>query len=143
MPIAESSAPIVVGLRATSSAIQHGLRGERAGVRRVGPQRHDRGQEGDGEPGEQNVQRDLVRRLALLRAFDEGDHAVEGHFPGSWVTSMTSLSESTVVPPVTAERSPPDSRMTGADSPVIADSSTEQTPSMISPSAGMCLPPRR
>ena len=28
------------------------------------------------------------------------------------------------MPPVTAERSPPDSRMTGADSPVIADSST-------------------
>ena len=30
-------------------------------------------------------------------------------------------SERTVVPPVTAERSPPDSRMTGADSPVIAE----------------------
>ena len=33
-------------------------------------------------------------------------------------------SESTVVPPVTALRSPADSRITGADSPVIADSST-------------------
>ena len=44
------------------------------------------------------------------------------------------------MPPVTAERSPPDSRMTGADSPVIADSSTEPTPSMISPSAGMTSP---
>ena len=49
-------------------------------------------------------------------------------------------SESTRVPPVTAERSPPDSRMTGADSPVIADSSTEATPSMISPSPGMNSP---
>ncbi len=29
-------------------------------------------------------------------------------------------SDSTVVPPVTAERSPPASRITGADSPVIA-----------------------
>jgi len=38
---------------------------------------------------------------------------------------------------VTAERSPPDSRMTGADSPVIADSSTEAMPSMISPSEGI------
>ena len=57
--------------------------------------------------------------------------------PGSWVTSITSWSESSRVPPVTAERSPPASRMTGADSPVIADSSTEPTPSMISPSAGM------
>ncbi len=35
------------------------------------------------------------------------------------------------MPPVTALRSPPDSRITGADSPVIADSSTEATPSMI------------
>jgi len=34
------------------------------------------------------------------------------------------------------ERSPPASRMTGADSPVIADSSTEAMPSMISPSLG-------
>ena len=41
----------------------------------------------------------------------------------------TSQSDSTCVPPVTAERSPPDSRMTGADSPVIADSSTDATPS--------------
>ena len=44
------------------------------------------------------------------------------------------------MPPVTAERSPPDSRITGADSPVMADSSTEPTPSMISPSAGMISP---
>ena len=43
-------------------------------------------------------------------------------------------SESTCVPPVTAERSPPLSRMTGADSPVIAASSTEATPSITSPS---------
>ena len=60
--------------------------------------------------------------------------------PGSWVTSTTSWSERSLVPPVTAERSPPDSRITGADSPVIADSSTEPTPSMISPSAGMISP---
>ena len=44
------------------------------------------------------------------------------------------------MPPVTAERSPPDSRMTGADSPVMADSSTEAMPSMISPSEGMRSP---
>ena len=44
------------------------------------------------------------------------------------------------MPPVTAERSPPASRITGADSPVIADSSTEPTPSMISPSAGITSP---
>ena len=49
-------------------------------------------------------------------------------------------SESTVVPPVTAERSPPDSRITGADSPVIADSSTDAMPSRTSPSPGMTCP---
>ena len=44
------------------------------------------------------------------------------------------------MPPVTAERSPPASRITGADSPVIADSLTEATPSMISPSPGIMSP---
>ena len=49
-------------------------------------------------------------------------------------------SEVTRVPPVTADRSPPLSRITGADSPVIADSSTEATPSKTSPSLGMRSP---
>ena len=44
------------------------------------------------------------------------------------------------MPPVTAERSPPLSRMTGADSPVIAASLTEATPSITSPSLGMRSP---
>ena len=52
----------------------------------------------------------------------------------------TIRSDSTFVPPVTADRSPPDSRITGADSPVIADSSTDAMPSMISPSDGMTSP---
>ena len=60
--------------------------------------------------------------------------------PGFEVMRTTIWSESTRVPPVTAERSPPDSRMTGADSPVIADSSTEAMPSMISPSPGISSP---
>ena len=53
-------------------------------------------------------------------------------------TTISSLS--TRVPPVTAERSPPDSRMTGADSPVIADSSTVAMPSTMSPSPGITSP---
>ena len=44
------------------------------------------------------------------------------------------------MPPVTALRSPPDSRMTGADSPVIADSSTVAMPSMTVPSPGITSP---
>src|SRR3954471_9666584 len=49
-------------------------------------------------------------------------------------------SDSTWVPPVTAERSPPDSRITGADSPVMAASLTDATPSITSPSEGMVSP---
>ena len=60
--------------------------------------------------------------------------------PGFDVMRTTIRSDSTFVPPVTADRSPPDSRMTGADSPVMADSSTEATPSTTSPSPGMTSP---
>ena len=60
--------------------------------------------------------------------------------PGFTVTLTRIQSDSTFVPPVTAERSPPDSRMTGADSPVMALSSTDATPSMMSPSAGITSP---
>ncbi len=52
----------------------------------------------------------------------------------------TSQSLSSRVPPVTALRSPPLSRMTGALSPVMALSSTEATPSTTSPSTGMSSP---
>ena len=44
--------------------------------------------------------------------------------PGFAVIVTTMRSDITLVPPVTEQRSPPDSRMTGADSPVMADSST-------------------
>ena len=60
--------------------------------------------------------------------------------PGAAVMRTRSQSERTWVPPVTAERSPPASRMTGADSPVIAASLTEATPSITSPSEGMVSP---
>src|SRR6476469_9701355 len=62
--------------------------------------------------------------------------------PGLEVILTFIWSESTLVPPVTAERSPPDSRITGADSPVMADSSTEATPSTTSTSPGMTSPGR-
>ena len=61
-------------------------------------------------------------------------------WPGSAVMRTTIRSESTLVPPVTEDRSPPDSRITGADSPVMVDSSTLARPSMISPSEGMTSP---
>ena len=60
--------------------------------------------------------------------------------PGLAVISTTMRSDRTLVPPVTELRSPPDSRITGADSPVMADSSTLATPSTTSPSPGMISP---
>ena len=60
--------------------------------------------------------------------------------PGSEVMRIFSQSETTVVPPVTEQKSPPDSRTTGADSPVMADSSTDAMPSITSPSPGMISP---
>ena len=60
--------------------------------------------------------------------------------PGLAVIRTTIWSLSTRVPPVTAERSPPLSRITGADSPVIADSSTVAIPSTMSPSPGITSP---
>ncbi len=69
---------------------------------------------------------------AIIRSMKE--------WPGREVTRTTIRSESTVVPPVTPERSPPASRITGADSPVTADSSTEATPATTSPSAGISSP---
>ena len=60
--------------------------------------------------------------------------------PGLETIETMILSDKTFVPPVTELRSPPLSRITGADSPVIADSSTEAIPSTISPSPGMMSP---
>ena len=60
--------------------------------------------------------------------------------PGSVVTITLILSDNTFVPPVTELLSPPDSRITGADSPVMALSSMVAKPSMISPSVGMVSP---
>ena len=61
-------------------------------------------------------------------------------FPASEVILIIILSLNTFVPPVTAFRSPPLSLITGADSPVIADSSTVAIPSMTSPSDGIISP---
>ncbi|MNS96578.1 hypothetical protein D3C72_1308850 [compost metagenome] len=58
--------------------------------------------------------------------------------PGLAVIRMTRWSEMTFVPAMTLEAmSVPGSLRTGADSPVMADSSTEAIPSMTSPSPGI------
>ena len=77
IPIADSSAPIVVGISATSSAIRVVTETSVPANSRERPQGDDDDQEDQRQPGEQDVERDLVRRLAPLGALDEGDHAVE------------------------------------------------------------------
>jgi len=61
-------------------------------------------------------------------------------FPGSAVIRMTISLAITVVPPVTALRSPPDSLTTGADSPVMAASLIRAAPAITSPSLGTMSP---
>src|SRR5690242_7579299 len=60
--------------------------------------------------------------------------------PGSVVTFTFMESDKTLVPPVTLDLSPPDSLITGALSPVMADSSIVARPSTISPSIGIVSP---
>ena len=88
MPMAESRPPMVVGIRQTSRETstatvgtepEPGLRDAERGVRL---QRDHRQQEDQRQAGDQDVQRDLVRRLLPLRAFDQRDHAVEERFAG-------------------------------------------------------------
>ena len=54
---------------------EHGL--WRARIDRERLQRHHRHQEDDGQAGQQDVERDLVRRLLTRGALDQRDHAIE------------------------------------------------------------------
>ena len=125
------------GNQANQQRDQHEHRLRRLGVDGKGLQRDHRQQEDDGQAGKQNRQRDLVRRLLPRRAFHQGDHAVQKGFAG--------IGGDADLDPVRQHfRSAGDgrpvaaaSRITGADSPVMADSSTEATPSITSPSPAM------
>ena len=77
MPIADSSPPIVVGIRQTSSETSTNTDCGALGVDGKRLQRDHRHQEDDRQPGQQDVERDLVRRLLPLGAFDERDHPVQ------------------------------------------------------------------
>ena len=140
IPIAESSAPIVVGISATSSEIS------------VVSEMEVWANRPNGRSVATTIMKISVRpasrmfsaiSLGVLRRSAPSTRAImrsRNEWPGSWVISTTISSEVTRVPPVTALRSPPDSRITGADSPVIADSSTEAMPSITVPSPGISSP---
>ena len=82
MPMADSRAPMVVGIRQTSRAISTTTSARCAGVDGERLEGHDRDQEDDGEPAEQDREGDLVGRLLPLGPLDEGDHPVEEALAG-------------------------------------------------------------
>src|SRR5271165_5198313 len=140
MPIADSSAPIVVGISATSRATR---------ITRVCGALEEKAIGCSVITASMKMMVSAASRMFSAISFGvfcrlaPSTRAIIRSMkvsPGLEVILTTIRSDSTLVPPVTADRSPPDSRMTGADSPVIADSSTEATPSTTSPSPGMISP---
>ena len=140
MPIADSRAPIVVGISVTNSATRIDQTGSARRHRRRSPGIvTDRDQEDDGEAGEQDVEGDLVRRLLPLGALDQRDHAVEEALP------LRRDAHDDFGP-----RSPRAARDGRAVAAGFADdgrgfagdraSLTDATPAMTSPSVGMMSP---
>ena len=140
IPIADSSAPIVVGISATSSEISVVSEIDVSANSPNGRSVATTTMKISVSPASRIpsaisfgvLRREAPSTSAIIRSRND--------CPGSWVISTTIRSESTRVPPVTALRSPPDSRITGADSPVIADSSTDAIPSITVPSPGISSP---
>ena len=84
MPMADSSAPMVVGIRQHEQGDQHDEVLLGPAVDGEGLQ-GDRGQqEDDREAGQQDVEGDLVRGLLPGRALHEGDHPVEERLARAW-----------------------------------------------------------
>ncbi len=140
IPMAGRRPPMVVGMRQTRSATRTGTaivtplyaaKGERVATttikRTVSPTRRI----------SRAISFGVFCRFALSTIEIMWSRKVS---PGFAVIITFILPERTRVPPVTALRSPFASLMTGADSPVTADSSTRATPSTISPSPGTGSP---
>ncbi len=140
IPMADSSAPIVVGISDTSSAISVTTDAEVSANSANGRRVTTTTRKMSVIPASRipsAISFGVLRRSAPSTSAIMRSRKLP---PGSWVISTTMRSESTRVPPVTALRSPPDSRITGADSPVMADSSTEAMPSITVPSPGISSP---
>ena len=146
MPMAESRPPIVVGIRHTSSEISTVTEGAEPL-----PLACTLKAANGCSVTTANRNISVSPAITMLRAISFGvfcrwapsTSAImrsRNVSPGLEVIFTLIQSESTLVPPVTALRSPPDSRITGALSPVMADSSTLAMPSITSPSPGMVSP---
>src|SRR5579864_75062 len=146
MPIALSRPPIVVGMRQTRSATSTVIV---TGVPRPATPTLNTEY---GSSVAQTIKNRIVNPASrMLRAISLGVFwrrapsisrimRSMNPSPGSAVTRTINQSDRTRVLPVTALRSPPDSRITGALSPVTALSSTDAIPTTTSPSAGIISP---
>ncbi len=68
---------MVVGIKRHEQRHQHHHRDRATGIGRIARDGHGREHEDDGEADQQDVERDLVRCLLPLGAFDQLDHAVD------------------------------------------------------------------
>ncbi len=139
-PIADNKPPIVVGIRHTSSATS-------TVTLTAWPAQAEKGH--SVAVASKNTSVSATSRMVSAISFGVLRRCAPSTIatmrsrkvsPGLTLHSITSQSERMRVPPVTEAKSPPDSRITGADSPVIALSSTDAPPSMTSPSQGMISP---
>ncbi len=152
MPMAASRAPMVVGIRHTSRATRVGISVPRL-LSGVASPRYDvmycSAFRAIGHSGTTTIRKIRVKAdRTSVSAISFGVRCRTAPStrrimwsmkvsPARAVMRMVISSEITMVPPVTPVRSPPNSRITGADSPVMADSSTAAAPSTTSPSLGM------
>ena len=140
MPIAESSAPIVVGISATSSATSVVIEIVVSANSANGFSETITNRNTSVSPASRMfsaisfgvLRRSAPSTSAIMRSRND--------LPGL----LRDLDHDPVTEhpraPRDRQRSPPDSRITGADSPVIADSSTDAIPSITVPSPGITSP---
>ena len=77
MPMADNSAPIVVGMSVTNSATRDYHRDRAAGIGHIARDRGCGENEDDGQANQQDIERNLVWRFLSFGAFDQPDHAIE------------------------------------------------------------------
>ncbi len=148
IPIALNNPPIVVGIKQTNNEISTGRVVKAPPVNPVDFSAYRTNAGSVATTSRKiivNAESKIVRAISfgVFCRFDPSTKEIilsRNVFPGSDVTRIMILSLRTFVPPVTELRSSPLSRMTGADSPVIADSSTLAIPSIMTPSQGMIFP---
>ena len=140
IPMAESRPPMVVGIRVTSSATRYTSGRSPPACRANGCRVATTSRKIRVRPISRMSSATSFGVFCRLAPSTRAIIRSRVDSPGLAVIRTSSQSDTTRVLPVTAERSPPDSRITGADSPVMAASLTAAMPSITSPSPGISSP---